>query len=305
MLLPTLVALTVVLLGLAVVCLGALLVRRGLRARLLDRDPRCRGCRYLLVNLHILPAKCPECGLRLPPANAVEGARAPRWSVVLAGVALAIVGLAPFGAALVPRVAPVAVAPPARAAAPAAAPARPFCKACARWHPAGPCSDYPIVVRRSPVATAPMTVMAAEAPRLRLPVEAAPEGLRPVFEIDVDDPRDAPPAPARERRDAPDHGVALSWLDLQQRARPEPFVATWASSAARPPALSWTSGGAWSAHDLLGGRASFAPRGGGKGALIFDPAATGSSFRGRSPAGHRNAGFAERSPASPHRGPRR
>jgi hypothetical protein len=323
MILPVIMAFAFVLLGPLVIILGVILLRRGVRGRLVDNDPRCRACDYLLVHLSILPARCPECGLRLSPANVTEGARAPRWGMVLAGAMLATLGLAPMAAPLIPSapIAPVAPAPKV-----AVVPGGPFCTGCARWHAAGRCGNGTGSPLRRPSAVAPAVTTPARTPpvvqaarvaatlevAIDLPAPLTPEVPEPKLAFDPSADSWSGSFPVHEE---PLHDLTLSWRDLPRAARSEPYQTTWMTGSSSAPALSWTSGLTWSSHGTSGVPGTsvgptIGPSTGARGGMrpassfLFDPSA--SQFRPRvsSPPGHRSAGFAGHSPASPHQGRR-
>jgi len=69
---------------------GLGLLAWGLRGRVVDRRPYCRGCRFELTGLSPEGA-CPECGRSLAGERAVRiGRRQRRWRVVAAGAALCL-----------------------------------------------------------------------------------------------------------------------------------------------------------------------------------------------------------------------
>ena len=65
---------------------GVFLAWRGVRGRLVDRDPRCGRCGYILLGFVSRPSHCPECGSRLLRPGAVRlERREPRRSLVMTG----------------------------------------------------------------------------------------------------------------------------------------------------------------------------------------------------------------------------
>jgi len=104
--------------------LGAALVWRGLRGRLVDDDPRCRRCGYNLVATPRRPGRCPECGATIYGLGTIRlGARKRRESLIIIGAAIMLLCLFPLGLAFVPISGNIAAAPnPGKTAPPAAAP---------------------------------------------------------------------------------------------------------------------------------------------------------------------------------------
>ena len=95
---------------------GVFLMWRGVRGRLVDRDPRCGRCDYILLGFLSRPSHCPECGSRLLRPGAVRlGRREPRRSFIMAGTLMMLLGLSPAVVALSSRSAVTAgvAAPPA------------------------------------------------------------------------------------------------------------------------------------------------------------------------------------------------
>ncbi|MHC4413962.1 MAG: hypothetical protein ACYS0G_01630 [Planctomycetota bacterium] len=81
--------------------LGAAVAWRGLRGRLVDRDPRCGRCAYILVGFPRRPQRCPECGFRLLRPGAVRlGRHEPRRALIVAGGLILLAGLSPVGVGL-------------------------------------------------------------------------------------------------------------------------------------------------------------------------------------------------------------
>ncbi|MDY7109637.1 MAG: hypothetical protein SYC29_13465 [Planctomycetota bacterium] len=104
----------------AAFALGALLVWRGLRGRLIDHDPRCRNCGYNLVASPHRPGLCPECGAQIYGLGTIRlGARRRRRSLIILGAAIMLLCLCPIGLSLVGESATSAAAPPRPATPPA------------------------------------------------------------------------------------------------------------------------------------------------------------------------------------------
>ena len=109
--------------------LGAVLVWRGVRGRLVDDDPHCRRCGYNLIATPRRPGRCPECGATIHGLGTIRlGARKPRERLIIVGAAIMLLCLGPIGLALMPKAGtttartpgPVATAAPQIASAPAA-----------------------------------------------------------------------------------------------------------------------------------------------------------------------------------------
>lgn len=83
--------------------LGAVLVWRGVRGRLVDDDPHCRRCGYNLIATPRRPGRCPECGATLHGLGTIRlGARKPRERLIIVGAAIMLLCLCPIGLALMP-----------------------------------------------------------------------------------------------------------------------------------------------------------------------------------------------------------
>ena len=100
--------------------LGAALVWRGVRGRLVDDDPRCRRCGYNLIASPRRPGRCPECGATIYGLGTIRlGARKRRESLIIIGAAIMLLCLFPIGLTFVPTVGTASTAapkPPATAA---------------------------------------------------------------------------------------------------------------------------------------------------------------------------------------------
>ena len=91
---------------------GVFLMWRGVRGRLVDRDPRCGRCDYILLGFLSRPSRCPECGSRLLRPGAVRlGRREPRRSLVMAAALMMLLGLSPAVVAVAPSGASLHSAP--------------------------------------------------------------------------------------------------------------------------------------------------------------------------------------------------
>ncbi len=106
----------------AAICLGllgfgAITMWRGLRGVIVDRDPRCLGCGYLLIGLPMFQSNCPECGLDISDPRAIRhGRRRLRGRPVLIGLLIMLVSLGPFLVPLIPKSALNMILPPKKAA---------------------------------------------------------------------------------------------------------------------------------------------------------------------------------------------
>lgn len=88
------------LLGVFLLVLGILALVRGLRGRLLNTHPHCRGCGFDLHGLHIeSEANCPECGrsVRSGGPSIRIGKRQRRPALISLGVLVMLLGIAGVG----------------------------------------------------------------------------------------------------------------------------------------------------------------------------------------------------------------
>jgi hypothetical protein len=126
-----LLSLVATMLCLAVIGVGAVLLRRGLRGNLVDDHDRCRHCGYDLDGTPRRPDLCTECGRSLlGPGKVTVGRRRWRGDLITVGVALVLLPVALVVVAVAPDPAigaagggPVVAAVPAPVRAPVAQPA--------------------------------------------------------------------------------------------------------------------------------------------------------------------------------------
>src|SRR5215211_4567194 len=92
----------VILIPILIALLGVLLLWRGRRGVVIDDHPLCRRCGFDLTGRPHDVNICSECGTDLTLPNAVRvGHRRPRHRLIIAGVALMLIGLLPLGAIIV------------------------------------------------------------------------------------------------------------------------------------------------------------------------------------------------------------
>lgn len=111
MVLAILAALATTALWMCLLCLGVVLAWKGLRGGLIDNEPRCRRCRYILISLSARPAICPECGADVTFEEAViYGCQRRRPALAMLGVMIVLLALSPVTLLVVSK-APVAGGP--------------------------------------------------------------------------------------------------------------------------------------------------------------------------------------------------
>jgi hypothetical protein len=92
-----------VLIGILLAMRGAELIKRGVQSSRIGYEPSCRACGYNLTGIQ--SQRCPECGSILSPLSILSGRKQRQFGLMLAGIAMLLLGLCPL-AAMIPGVIP-------------------------------------------------------------------------------------------------------------------------------------------------------------------------------------------------------